>query len=192
MPLPPPSSPRAKKHTRTITVEAYAREDGLWDLDAQITDIKTFDTRLAAAIRPAGQPVHDLSLRVTIDTRMNIVDAASSSDAVPYAGYCDTISPAYRKLIGLNLMKDFRQSVKERLGGTEGCTHVTELALILPTAAVQAFAGAVFDTRDGSHDDTSSQKPFQLDRCHALRTDGAAVAKYYPRWSSRASGPESS
>ena len=26
------------------------------------------------------------------------------------------------------------------------------------------------------------RKPFQLDKCHALVTTGAAVAKFYPRW----------
>ena len=66
MPLPHPSSPRAKKHGRAMSIEAFARDDGLWDLDAHLTDVKTFDTRLAAAVRPAGQPVHELWLRVTI------------------------------------------------------------------------------------------------------------------------------
>ncbi|HYD82292.1 MAG TPA: DUF2889 domain-containing protein [Paucimonas sp.] len=182
MPLPQPSSRRALKHTRAVTVEAYARDDGLWDLDAHITDIKTRDAKLASGTRPAGQALHELWLRVTIDTNMTIVDAQASSDAVPYPGYCDTIAPAYRKLVGLNLRKGFRQALKDRLFGIEGCTHLTELALVLPTAAVQAFAGDVFDTRDGDSDDTLEHKPFQLDRCHALRTDGAAVAKYYPRW----------
>jgi hypothetical protein len=54
---------------------------------------------------------------------------------------------------------------------------------MLPTATIQSFAGSVLPTRDGHQDDETSQPPFQLDRCHALRRDGAAVAKYYPRWS---------
>ena len=190
MPLPQPSSPRAKKHTRAVTVEAFARDDGLWDLDAHITDIKTRDAKLASGVRPAGQPLHELFLRVTIDTQFNIVDAQASSDAVPYPGYCDTISHAYRKLVGLNLMKGFRQDLKDRLSGVEGCTHITELALVLPTAAIQAFAGDVFDPNGSDQDDSLEHKPFQLDRCHALRTDGAAVARYYPRWAIKTAGQE--
>ena len=195
MPLSQPISRRALKHTRAIQVEAFARADGLWDLDAHITDIKTRDVKPASGIRPIGAPLHDLWLRVTIDTRMIIVDAEAVSDAVPYPTYCDTIGPAYKKLVGLNLLKGFRQSLKERLSGTAGCTHLTELAQVLPTAAVQAFAGDVIDTRDGAstNEQDQNQKPFQLDRCHALRTDGAAVAKYYPRWAIKlASGSESS
>lgn len=182
MPLSPPTSRRALKHTRTIQVEAFARDDGLWDIDARISDIKTRDTRLASGVRPAGSPLHDLLLRLTIDTQLNIVDAEAVSDAVPYPGFCDTIGPAYKQLVGLNLLKGFREGVRHRLAGIRGCTHLTELCQVLPTAAIQAFAGDVIDTRDGESASDQSQKPFQLDRCHALRSDGAAVAQYYPRW----------
>jgi hypothetical protein len=50
---------------------------------------------------------------------------------------------------------------------------------VLPTAVVQAFAGDVLDTRE---DSAADQPPFQIDRCHALRSDGPAVATFYPRW----------
>jgi hypothetical protein len=181
MPLSAPA-PRALRHTRAIHVDAFAREDGLWDLDARITDVKTGDIRLASGLRAAGVPVHDLKLRITINTDMVIVDAEAASDSVPYPGYCDTISPAYKSLIGLSLMNHFRLRLKDRLAGVLGCTHLTELSLVLPTAAIQAFANDVIKTRDGDGDDASTERPFQLDRCHALRIDGPAVAKYYPRW----------
>ena len=183
MPLSPPTIRRALKHTRTITIQAFARDDGLWDLDAQIIDCKTRDIALASGVRPNGSAIHDLSLRITIDTSLNIIDADAVSDAVPYPGFCNTIGPEYKKLIGLNLMQQFRQGVKQRFSGINGCTHITELAQILPTAAVQAFAGDVLNTRDGANDDAQhTQQPFQLNRCHALRLDGPAVVQYYPRW----------
>jgi hypothetical protein len=188
MPLSPPVS-RSLRHTRAITVEAFARDDGLWDLDASIRDVKTRDIPLASGTRPAGLPVHDLKLRITIDRSMTIVDAEAASDAVPYPGYCETINPAYKKLVGLSLMNHFRLHLKDRLTGVLGCTHLTELAQVLPTAALQAFADDVFDTRGGTdaHDNAqSAERPFELDRCHALRSDGPAVATYYPRWSIKA------
>ena len=193
MPLPPPISRRAPMHTRAIQVEAFERDDGLWDIDAHITDVRSRDAEMASGLRPAGAPIHDLWLRLTIDTQFKVVDVESVSDAVPYPGYCNTISPAYKKLIGLNLRKGFRLDVMERLGGIQGCTHLTELAQVLPTAAIQAFAGQILELREGPSADQQSQKPFQLDRCHALRTDGAAVAQYYPRWAVKpATAPQSS
>jgi hypothetical protein len=181
MPLSPPA-PRSLRHTRAITVEAYARDDGLWDLDASIRDVKVRDTQLASGLRAGGVPIHDLKLRITINRELVIVDAEAASDSVPYPGFCDTIGPAYKKLVGLSLMHHFRLHLKDRLSGVLGCTHLTELAQVLPTAAIQAYANDVFQTRDGVDEEHPSKRPFQLDRCHALRIDGPAVAKYYPRW----------
>jgi len=177
---------RRHVHTRSIRVDAYARDDGLWDLEAQLTDTKSRDFPLATGLRPAGEPVHDMLLRVTIDAQFNIVEAVAQSPSVPYPGHCDVIGPDYRKLVGLNLLQDFRRHLVGRLGGVHGCTHITELAKVLPTAAVQAFAGEVFKTRDSAHEGDGSgdddRMPWQLDRCHALRVDGPAVARFYPRW----------
>ncbi|HEY0490261.1 MAG TPA: DUF2889 domain-containing protein [Telluria sp.] len=187
MPLSPPV-PRALRHTRAIKVEAFKRDDGLWDLDARITDVKESDVTLASGVRTGGTPLHDLSLRITIDLELNIVDAEAASDAVPYPGYCDVIGPAYKQLIGLSLMKGFRAGLKERLSGVLGCTHLTELAQVLPTAAIQAYANDVIKTRDGAGDDLLPNRPFQIDKCHGLRADGPAVAKYYPRWVAKVAG----
>jgi hypothetical protein len=196
MPLSPPV-PRQLRHQRAIRAVAYEREDGLWDIDACLTDHKPRDVPLAAGVRPNGLPIHELWLRITIDRRFNVVDAEASSDWVPYVGSCQSINPAYRALIGLNLLQNFRREAGRRLGGTAGCTHLTEMLGVLPTAAVQAFAGEVWPiergasgvavgpetgtTTDGNHV-VGEQPPFQLGRCHALRFDGEAVKQFYPRW----------
>lgn len=172
-------------HTRAIRVDAFARSDGLWDIEAQLVDTKGRDFPLATGLRKAGEPVHDMRLRVTIDTHLNVLDASAELPWVPYPGDCDRIGPDYRKLIGLNLSQDFRRHVRERLGGPRGCTHMTELAGALPTAAIQAFAGEVIKVQDGAEPVTpedAARRPFQIDRCHALRSDGPAVARFYPRW----------
>ncbi len=174
-------SNRRHVHTRSITVEAYARDDGLWDLEAVLTDTKTRDFKLATGIRPAGAPVHDMLLTVTIDTQLNVIAAEAHSRSVPYPEHCGAIAPDYSKLVGLNLLQNFRKLALARLGGIKGCTHLTELATVLPTAAIQAFAGEVFRSHESARESDES-KPWQLDRCHALRTDGPAVAQFYPRW----------
>lgn len=182
MPLPAPKTTRAPRHVRSIVAQAFERGDGLWDVEARLTDVKSRPVELASGIRAAGDAIHDLWLRVTVDTAFNIVDAEAASDSMPYPNYCDSFGHAYKQLVGLNLTKGFRQAVRERLGGVAGCTHLTELAGVLPTATIQAFAGDVLPTRDGHDDGGESHPPFQLDRCRALRRDGPAVAKFYPRW----------
>jgi len=179
MALPSAAPERQLKHSRRIDVQIFARGNGLWEVDAVITDVKTRDADLANGVRKAGEPIHDMLLRLVIDEAFNVLEAGSQTRAMPYPGECDNHGNAYAGLAGLNLMKGFRRAVHERLGGVAGCTHLTELTQVLPTAVVQAFAGDVINTRG---DGLDAEQPFQLDRCHALRTDGNAVRTYYPRW----------
>jgi hypothetical protein len=179
MALPPAAPERQLRHSRRIDVHVYARGAGLWEVDALISDVKTYDTELANQVRRAGEPIHDMLLRLVIDEAFNILEAGSETRRMPYPGECDRHGDAYARLAGLNLMRGFRYAVYERLGGVAGCTHLTELTQVLPTAVVQAFAGDVINTRG---DGAEAKQPFQLDRCHALRTSGDTVRTYYPRW----------
>jgi len=184
MTLPAPSASRQRVHLRSIMLEGWKRADGLWDIEARLTDTKDHDYPLASGVRRRGEPVHDMWVRVTIDRGFNVLDAAVSSDAVPYPGGCDAIASAYGQLVGLNLTRGFRRTVGEMFEGVRGCSHVTELLLSLPTAAIQTFASEVRETDD------SAGKPFQLDRCHALETSSETVRRYYPRWyRSKKTGP---
>ncbi len=175
------SSNRRLVHRRSLSIEVYARDDGLWDLQAELRDVKTRDVTLSERPRPAGVPVHDMLLIVTINDALDIVDAQSHTLFSPYAS-CGDHDQAYRRLIGLNLLRGFRAAVRERLGGVLGCTHLTELTQVLPTAAIQGLAGLTQIDLPVSEAGRSADMPFQLNRCHALRLDGAAVAEFYPRW----------
>ena len=178
MPLPNPSAGRQRVHLRQISLEGWERDDTCWDIEARLIDTKDHDYPLASGLRRKGEPVHDMWVRVTIDQQMNVLEAAASSDGVPYPGGCDTIAPAYEKLVGLNLMKGFRRATLDLFDTVRGCSHLTELVNLLPTAAIQTFASRMRDT-DGHN---PGQKPFQLDQCHALETTSETVRRYYPRW----------
>src|SRR5204863_366857 len=120
MPLPVSEVERELTHTRRVRYEGYKRADGLWDLEAHLLDTKNHDFHLKTGVRRAGQAVHDMWLRVTIDSSFTVLDAQASMDAVPYPGGCENIPPAYKKLIGLNLVRGFRKRVWEQLGGVKG------------------------------------------------------------------------
>jgi hypothetical protein len=179
MTLPPAAPERQLKHRRAVDVQVFSRGDGLWEVDATLVDTKTRDIEMADGPRRAGQPIHDMLLRIVVDRELNIVAAGSETRGMPYPGVCNDHGDAYRQLVGLNLRDRFRTRLRERLGGTRGCTHLTELAQVLPTAVMQGFAGEVIDTRGTAE---GAARPFQLDRCHALRSDGETVRLHYPRW----------
>jgi hypothetical protein len=174
MPLSPPVS-RTRLHTRRIAYEGFRRDDGLFDIEGHLTDIKDHDYALLSGLRKAGVPVHDMSARVTVGTDYIIREIEVRTDGMPYET-CDRIEPAYRKLVGASLLHGFRKTLSDALGGIRGCSHLTELLMHAPTAAIQMFAGLRREIEPGEG------KPFQLDRCHALETSGEAVRRYYPKW----------
>jgi Protein of unknown function (DUF2889) len=181
-----PAVSRRPLHTRRLAIEVFERDDGLFDVEAQLSDVKAIDMQLRTGLRPAGEPIHDMGLSLVVDRQLTVIDAQSATRAMPYPGFCDEHGQAYRQLIGLNLLQGFRAALKQRLGGTQGCTHLSELAGVLPTAVIQALAGHVLDTQEGQG---GERAPYQLDRCHALRREGPVVKTHYPRWHIAAERP---
>jgi hypothetical protein len=176
MPLPPPRAERRLLHRRSVKMDGFKRADGLWDIEARLVDSKDHPYPMSSGLRQAGEAVHDMSVRVTIDSTMTILEVVACTDAAPYMGACETILPDYSKIVGLNLFRGFLKAVKELFGNTRGCAHVSELLMFLPTVALQTFASEVLDNDD------SGAQPFHLDRCHALVLHSETVRRYYPRW----------
>jgi len=178
MPLPAPVASRTLTHRRRIQFEGYQRADGLYDVEAHLYDVKPVDFVLSTGPRPAGTPIHDMWIRLTLDRAYNIVEALAHTEAMPYPGVCERITPAYRRLVGLNLLRGFRKAVHDLFAHVKGCTHLNELLLQFPTAAIQARSGEKLD----SEDEAGGRQPFQLDQCHALDTHGEVARRYYPKW----------
>ncbi len=182
MPL-PPATPRTVTHTRSLRIEVFRRDDGAWDVEGELEDVSPFDSPLPSGVCPGGEALHRMRLRLTIDESFAILDAHAVSERVPYGDECKGATEAYRGLVGLNLFHGFAAALRERVGRTAGCTHLTELARFMPSAAVQAVAGEklrrreMFQTGDGE-----SRRPFTLDGCRAWRSDGPVVERHLPMW----------
>ena len=175
MPLSIPPVVRTRLHTRRVTYEGFQRDDGLFDIEGHLTDVKDQDFALLTGLRTAGEAIHDMWVRMTIGSDYVIRAIEVKTDAMPYPGACDQITPAYSTLIGVDLFHGFRKALYAAMGGVRGCSHITELLAQAPTAAVQTFA---VSRREMQGD----EKPFQLDRCHALETSSDTVRRYYARW----------
>jgi len=179
MPL-PESTPRKKIHRREIICDGYQREDGLWDIDAHIADTKTyaFDNDYRGTIEP-GEELHGMWLRLTIDGDMVVQDCIAVTDNSPYK-ICGNITPVFKKLIGEKIGPGWTRRVKELVGGVSGCTHLADLLGPATTTAIQSMAG-VRRTDNSSY----KSKPFFVDGCHAWRSDGPMVTRYFPEFSTR-------
>ena len=84
MPLSNPA-PREAFHHRSVDYRGYRREDGLWDIEAHLSDTKayTFDSSFRGTIEP-GEPIHDM--------RPDEARCASYQD-VPWPRTCHRVCP---------------------------------------------------------------------------------------------------
>lgn len=169
-------TPRTLLHRRTVICQGYRRQDGLYDIEAHLEDTKTypFSNRDRREVRP-GEPVHGMWLRLTVDADLNVVDAEASTDYAPFR-VCPRVTPKFRRLAGLTIGPGWMRAVNKRVGGVAGCTHLTELLGPAATTAYQTLAGQ--RRPDGA--DNGARRPFFLDSCHALKSDGEVVKTNWP------------
>jgi len=176
MPL-PPAVDRKPIHTRIFDCRGYERADGLWDIEGHLTDTKTFDWRRREEMAPlpAGEAVHDMWIRITIDLDMKIHDAYATTDAGPYRA-CGNIAPNYAVLIGKTIKRGWTKELKSAIGGTNGCTHMFELLGRVATVAYQSTGAA----RNKHRPVLPGQVPYQFMACHMYTPTSHATATRWP------------
>jgi hypothetical protein len=177
-PLPAPVD-RQHLHTRRYEFHGYHRADGLWDIEGRMTDTKTyaFSNAWRGEIK-AGEPVHDMWIRLTLDDDMVVQDIEARTAASPFQ-ICGGITPAYAAMKGVRVGKGWNRKIKELFGGVQGCTHHTEMLGAMATVAYQTIYSA---KKKWSGSDGTSQRPTFLDTCHAFATDGEIVKRNWPEF----------
>ncbi len=176
-------APREHLHTRQIECRGFLRQDGLWDIEGHMTDVKTysFPSDERGEVK-AGTPVHDMWIRVTVDDGLVIRAIEAVTDSAPFR-LCPSITPNFQRLVGLAIRPGFIPKVKHLLGGTEGCTHLVELMGPIATTAFQTFSAARTKKRQKAEEKSGEAKPRRprlLGTCHAFASDSEVVKRIWP------------
>jgi hypothetical protein len=170
-----PAAQRALLHTRQVICTGWEREDGLFDVEGRMSDVRTRDQEATRGVTPrkAGEPIHLMSLRLTFDDNFTIVAAEACTHQAPF-GDCHEIGHLYDRLVGLQVRAGFQRAVKERFGDTLGCTHLTELLGPMATAAFQSINPALERRRVARGEPLEGPNSMKrlLDSCHGLRRGG--------------------
>ena len=177
MPLPEPAPRLRHAHTRQIVCEGFQRDDGLWDIEAHITDTKPHVWHNDAGMEmKAGQPYHDMWIRLTVDEELLVHEAIASTDAAPYPA-CPSVPQRFGEIVGLRMVGGWRDSLRRLFGKDGGCTHLTELLTAMGTVAIQAiYAGKKLP---------EGTRPFYLGTCHAWSLTGDMVTTHYPQYAAK-------
>lgn len=182
MPLSPPQ-PRKHIHTRAVTCCGYQRDDGLWDIEGEIVDTKTYSFANKDRVRiAAGEPIHHMRVRLTVDHDLVVRKAEATTEAGPF-NMCGDIAPTYGALEGLAIAPGWRKEVLKRLGGVNGCTHITDL--LIGPLAVTAYQTVVPARRHLRADAAAKKRPPLIDSCHALARTSPVIKRDWPEFYER-------
>jgi hypothetical protein len=172
MPLSSPSA-RHEVHHRVIDMRAFARDDGLFDVEARLIDRKPFGYVRPSSPTPvpAGKPLHDLSLRLTLDPECVVRGIEASSDVTPWS-LCKEAETTLQALVGERVARGWSSKVKQHLGGSASCTHLMEMLVTMGTTALQGMRGA-----DPERRLTAEAK---IDSCYAYGRQRSVVKMLWP------------
>ena len=183
MPLPAPS-PRKPLHTRRISFEGFARDDGLFDIDAELIDFKSYPIHMSERgdLKP-GDAIHHMRLRVTVDDALTIQAIAAAMDSAPF-GECQAATDPMQKLVGVTLGAGWRKAIDTAIGGVGGCTHMRELLFNLATAAFQTIPGYLAQQAEarGEVRAADAPAPFFLGKCMSWDLQGPVVKRLMPMY----------
>jgi len=168
---------RTPLHSRTIRLDGYARPDGLIDVEARLLDVKHYDlpTWGAGAPLPAGAPMHDMVVTMTVDPQLTIRAFEARTEASPQR-VCATGAAHFSRLVGLSIGKGFLKQAAERIGGVQGCTHIRELLQQMATVAFQSMR----ESRVARYESEPQRRPPVIDSCIAWAATGDWVRARFP------------
>lgn len=169
---------RERLHTRDIRIDGYMRADGLIEVEAHMTDIKTyaFDNVDRGKVEP-GVPLHGMRLRMTLDTSLRITACEADMEYTPYT-ICPGAAPNFGRLAGLSIKPGFLREANARVGGAEGCTHLRELLQQVATVAFQTLHSV--RTRHTVIDAPPKTAGMLIDTCYAYSSKGPLVRDRWP------------
>lgn len=174
---------RTLAHTRNIKLCGYKRDDGLWDIEAQLLDTRAYDSiSVSRGLIKAGESIHDISVCVTVDDDLVIRAITSLMQTHPFPN-CPGALPSLTGLIGATLGPGWRRQIDTHLGGEKGCTHIREMLLQVATTAFQTITGWVAQQAGDILPPSDGKPPRHLGQCHGWAMDGPIVARLYPQFS---------
>ena len=176
--------PRTHVHTRNVEFRGYRREDGLWDIEAELTDTKTYTHKTPdRGILQSGEPLHGMAIRLTVDDAMKINAIEVRMPAAPFPE-CQQAKPPMSRLIGCTLGRGWRKAIEQALGGTQGCAHLRELLFNMATAAYQTIPHYRHHLRRlaGLPEPVPKRPPPHLGQCLAWDFDGPVVKRRWPQF----------
>jgi hypothetical protein len=126
--------------------------------------------------RETPRLVHDMIVRLQIKGPEMRIDKAEAAMPHHPREECTVVLPWIRNLEGLKITTGFTLKVKEIIGDTKGCAHLTSLVIAMGPCAVQGYWAAYgVDSAKRSPREDAIKKI--INTCYVWRGDGPLTRK---------------
>jgi hypothetical protein len=155
-------------HRRSIEHQTRLHETGVLEIESRLIDTKAYDTHVGFG-RPlgAGEPVHDMTIRILVGPDTLIQDIQLRMDSAPF-DICPKIIQRFEKLKGSSMAGGWNALLNQRFAGTQGCRHLIDLLRGMATVAFQSMARS---------DWTPEALAWLNDSCHAFDQKGPVMRR---------------
>lgn len=166
-------------HTRTLSISTFPASTG-----AVVVEGELKDDRKTGVYLPSGefrQPaiIHHMIIRLLIEpVGMMIKDVEVEMLSHPREECMETVESVYH-VKGLSIRSGFSATVKEKLGGGNGCAHLTNLLIAMGSAAIQGVYAYVAGDEEAVSRNTVKEALIAgiEDTCYVWRKEGPALKK---------------
>jgi hypothetical protein len=155
-------------HRRSIDHRTWLHQDGVLEIESRLVDTKAYDTHVGFdRPLPAGEPVHDMTIRIRLGPDLLIRDIRLLMDSTPFE-ICSEVMRHFETLRGASMGKGWNALLSERFAGIGGCRHLIDLLRGMATVAFQSMPRG---------DWTPADLAAMSDSCYAFRVGGPVMQR---------------
>ena len=159
-------------HNREISIRTYDLGDRLILIEGGLTDHRY---RLRHDEAPeVSKLVHDMIVLFKVRGPGMLIEEVEARMPHHPRDECPVVLPWIRNLKGLRITAGFTKQVKDIIGNTKGCAHLTSLVLAMGPSAVQGYWAAYGVKREKI---TLREEAVRniINTCYLWREDGPLV-----------------
>ena len=180
---------RSLLHSRNIFSKGYLRNDGFFEIESIIKDIKSYDIpKSDGSVLTTGSPLHEMHVILKINIELKILDISAKTISAPYK-ICSGANFKIKSLIGETIGPGWKNKINKLIGNIDGCTHIRELLVSMATVSFQTIYGEKARRKreavknDSINPDTNNNtKPFLLNTCYAFDETSEVVKQEWPKY----------
>jgi hypothetical protein len=159
-------------HNREVSIRTYDLGNHRILIEGRLVDHRYRPTHNETEELP--KIVHDMVVRLKVKGPGMLIEEAEAQMPHHPKEECTMVLPWIGKLAGMRVAKGFTAKVKEIIGNTKGCAHLTSLVISMGPAVVQGYWAAYAVGREKISLRDEAVKKI-VNTCYVWREDGPIV-----------------